>query len=528
MREFVDISPTLWRDPGFQALLAEKILEELDDGSMTRREWETAIWREFIEKVADPGEKKFYDVLMVLFRGMEKDILGKMPKGKSVSKAKESDIEHWMFSGRQWKQRFAQQGGEVIEGVAVTAGSRAMDSIPVVGVGFDVTNPAVQNLLQARTIRFAKEVVGTTETQIRKRLATGIAAGEGMPTLRNRIKDYFEGDAIPNRAEMIARTETIWASNAGAEEAYVQSGVVSGKEFLTAEDERVCIFCKAAGERFGEEHGIKLGEAFYKLGDKISGHDSDLDRTATYEITYENVRFPPLHVRCRCTLIPVIDEKAVAKPFKPAKTLDEAEKWVKDKDLVDQIAYKNSRPKFWGGQLLSKKKKLEKFNIINSEIDRFQKDFNIKLPKISILHINKNRTGKASYSSNWKQRQITFAEEWTSKEWDNIENWEKKNKRRWDWIKDESHIKKNVRHEYAHIIDGDLKMISSSTKFEKVLKDIYKAGFHAHKISDYANSKRTEFFAEAFSQYTSPFYKKHLPKKLEKFFEEEVLDRIRR
>ena len=45
------------------------------------------------------------------------------------------------------------------------------------------------------------------------------------------------------RSERIARSEVIKATNWGTEEAYKESGVVDGKIWLTAFDERTCEFC---------------------------------------------------------------------------------------------------------------------------------------------------------------------------------------------------------------------------------------------------------------------------------------------
>lgn len=86
------------------------------------------------------------------------------------------------------------------------------------------------------------------------------------------------------RATVIARTETNRASNAGALQAYRASGVVSGKQWLTAEDDKVTPDC----EDNGDAGVIALGAKF------PSGADA-----------------PPDHPNCRCTILPTVDWNAV-------------------------------------------------------------------------------------------------------------------------------------------------------------------------------------------------------------------------
>ena len=103
------------------------------------------------------------------------------------------------------------------------------------------------------------------------------------------------------RAQMIAQTETIRSSNAGAVMSYQKAGIEQ-KQWYTAQDDKVCEFC-------GEMHGKIVGTAenFWNLGDvmKIDVEDKD---PISMTFGYEDVHAPPLHVNCRCTILPVVDE----------------------------------------------------------------------------------------------------------------------------------------------------------------------------------------------------------------------------
>ena len=82
-----------------------------------------------------------------------------------------------------------------------------------------------------------KGINETTRDKLRKELEEGIANGESIAKLSDRISKVFE-EAKGYRAERIARTETIRAANFGAFEGY-QQGNVEQKRWLATMDERV-------------------------------------------------------------------------------------------------------------------------------------------------------------------------------------------------------------------------------------------------------------------------------------------------
>jgi uncharacterized protein with gpF-like domain len=86
----------------------------------------------------------------------------------------------------------------------------------------------------------------------------------------------------PERAEMIARTETAFADCAGNMAAYKESGIVQGKEWILGsehDDDDECDLNSEAGV-------IPLDEPF-PSGDE----------------------YPPQHPRCICDFIPVLSEE---------------------------------------------------------------------------------------------------------------------------------------------------------------------------------------------------------------------------
>ena len=129
-------------------------------------------------------------------------------------------------------------------------------------------------------------------------MGKGIEGGESVTKIRKRLTGYFEGDDIRQRTELIARTETNWAYNEGAVDGYKQSGVVKAKEWLTAQDDRLCEFCEPMNGKI-----VDVDKSWFKTGEEFEGNEGGV-----LSFSYEDVGHPPLHPRCRCTIIPVLKE----------------------------------------------------------------------------------------------------------------------------------------------------------------------------------------------------------------------------
>lgn len=78
----------------------------------------------------------------------------------------------------------------------------------------------------------------TTRRHIRTQLLEGIQNGEGVDKLMNRVREQYEGVFSKTRAETIARTETMQASNAASYYANDSCGLPTQKEWLYGYDGR--------------------------------------------------------------------------------------------------------------------------------------------------------------------------------------------------------------------------------------------------------------------------------------------------
>jgi SPP1 gp7 family putative phage head morphogenesis protein len=119
----------------------------------------------------------------------------------------------------------------------------------------------------------------STREMLRSSVTDAIENGWSNQRLANEIKDDYAFSS--SRAEMVARTETAFADVKGNMIAYRDSGLVAGKEWVTAHDDKVSDECQA-----NEDAGvIGLGDSF------PSGAEE-----------------PPEHPNCRCDVLPVLNE----------------------------------------------------------------------------------------------------------------------------------------------------------------------------------------------------------------------------
>jgi HK97 family phage portal protein len=154
---------------------------------------------------------------------------------------------------------------------------------------FDFT-PDISNGLDKYDLTLAESIAKTTDEELRKIINEAGDEGLGMNAITEKVNEYFNfADEV--RAERIARTETIRTSNAGMESAWNQSGIVSGKEWYTAQDERTCELCS---EMDGQT--TELNEAYFYEGDEFMG----------MAIDFRDIGEPPLHANCRCVLLPIL------------------------------------------------------------------------------------------------------------------------------------------------------------------------------------------------------------------------------
>lgn len=250
------------------------------------------VWEAFIENVTN-REAEIKGFAVDIFREQEYQVLQNL----------ENDVKHWKKEVRKGKEASVIPSLEqlslmwavleqVLREIYVEQGNYTLDYLGT-GGAIDLTTAFAVQYLQEYAGTLITGINTTTREKLRETLAEGFEAGEDIGKLKKRVKTVF-ADATTNRAEMIARTEALRASNAATVEAYRQSGVVESKEWLTERDGRACPFCL---DQDGKT--VKLSTNFFKEGETIEVNGEK------YTVTLA-VGEPPLHPRCRCTTIPVL------------------------------------------------------------------------------------------------------------------------------------------------------------------------------------------------------------------------------
>lgn len=149
----------------------------------------------------------------------------------------------------------------------------------------EVRRDVEQNILKISGV-FNEDTIKALE----KTLTEGQTQGESLVKLKKRVESVYS-DSKGYRAERIARTETLKASNNTAELVYKQNGFSKVEWFINP---GACQFCQTFSGRTKT-----IGSSYSKVGDVVTGTDG-----AQMSIDYADIDTPPLHPNCTCSLVP--------------------------------------------------------------------------------------------------------------------------------------------------------------------------------------------------------------------------------
>lgn len=238
------------------------------------------VWRAFVER-SDKHEAKVKSTVQRLFKDQQKSIIAKLT-GRSVREVNPENP----FDKAAWIRKFREQMRPVLSQIIDDAGDAALKDINS-AIGFDVKSPDAMRFLEQRVQRFAVQVNETTWTNLQASLVEGMDLGESIDDLAKRVESVM-GERITSSAQTIARTETIGALNGGTQIAWDQSGVVAGKEWSAALDERT-------RETHVAAHGQirKLNEDF-----DVGGGSGPMPGS---------IGSAEEDINCRCSTLPILD-----------------------------------------------------------------------------------------------------------------------------------------------------------------------------------------------------------------------------
>lgn len=252
-------------------------------------------WKRFDATLS--REEALFASKMVKFFGQQKErVLTKFDElnpRKSKRSAKFTEADWALLFDILKEVAELSKAGQGIMAATLEAGANAELSELNVAIDFNLTDPVVKRYLERKIYTFATKINDTTQEALKETLAKGVAEGWSIQQMRNEINDLWDGWAIPDkidalaRTEMIARTETIGAYNYGKLAGMMQSGVVKGKEWLSSRDERVRDAHQIDGEQVGVMDAFSNGLFF--PGDQSTGNPADF-------------------INCRCSILDVLEE----------------------------------------------------------------------------------------------------------------------------------------------------------------------------------------------------------------------------
>jgi len=237
----------------------------------------------------------FVEAMRGYFKSQQTEILQAFDSDmKSLTKSPADDYLSAWFDMQRWNRELETITEPFVRYTFMNGGEQALRQLTTERQ-FDPLNPRVVNSLINHKANSARQINHTTLKQLRKTLSEGMAENETLIELRKRLENEYEGfDRY--KAMVVARTETIWAWNAGAVEGYKQSGMVEKKQWVSSGDERTCGFCTDMDGQI-----IAVQSAFWDKGDIMQSNGSKLS------FEYEEVEHPPMHPMCRCTVVAVIE-----------------------------------------------------------------------------------------------------------------------------------------------------------------------------------------------------------------------------
>lgn len=263
-------------------------------------------WEDYIRKVNNPNEKVFtkeYKKYLFKLRNEQLALFDeetgitaasisatnglRIPSNDKeiVQKLSEKDVERILFPEKEWNIKLRGTTRPLYQGI--TEDSLSQLEAELGGLfQSELANDEMLSFLNKKEIKVTK-INATTREELKKAMGVGIAAGEGLADIRQRIKNVFNRSASPGRLSTIARTETAQTASGVRNIAMGQEGIKK-VEWVTAGDEQV-----------REDHATLGG-----IGPQEINHNFGDDIGAGLLEYPSDINGPPEQViNCRCVLV---------------------------------------------------------------------------------------------------------------------------------------------------------------------------------------------------------------------------------
>lgn len=160
----------------------------------------------------------------------------------------------------------------------------------------------VNTVIDQQMLRLSDQGVITARGTLKELLGDSLERGATPREMTDRVQEWAKarGDqdrSVRWRAERIARTEASRSLNAGQVVAWEDMGVTRMSWQVAP---NACEFCEAMKGTGSQD----IKTPFFTVGSTVTG-----TKGGTLAIDYADVKTPPLHPNCRCTLLPIVSNR---------------------------------------------------------------------------------------------------------------------------------------------------------------------------------------------------------------------------
>jgi HK97 family phage portal protein len=285
----------------------EQDAEDMADGKSIKKTSalpdRVAEWKVFDSQLRQ-HEAKFKSTMRGFFNGQRRRVLSKLHKnlnqflnlkGYAGTKANTEDAVRLIFDMESENKYMSKSAGRVIKG---TYFDFALETSRKLGIDFNMSNPHSIAWIKSKESKLVfeanqhtlEEITREVADAVQEAVAEGFSEGESIGAITDRINDVYDF-AVDTRAERIARTETISASNAGNLQA-LKDGNIQKKEWLATNDEKI-------RDTHAELDGqiVPIDEDFVTFNGDTLGFPGD-PKAPAGEV-----------INCRCTITGITEEE---------------------------------------------------------------------------------------------------------------------------------------------------------------------------------------------------------------------------
>ncbi len=197
-------------------------------------------------------------------------------KGRSYGSVPILDVYRRAFQAKD----ITPDDSDWIQSITISEGIDSVEAEFLTVADFSKVEAHLNRVASAQTRRVARTIQGI------------FARAQAVETDPRKIaKSILNQGAARSRsqARLIARTETIWSYNEGAQQRYVSSGVAA-KEWVVTRDDLLCPFCRTMDGKI-----VGVDGEYWSDGQFLQVQDNGKTRTLNFKTGVEH---PPLHPNC--------------------------------------------------------------------------------------------------------------------------------------------------------------------------------------------------------------------------------------